>query len=81
MIITIVSPYCSLRLLDNRRAVNTEGGVMIYGVRGVPKGASRTHSAWQTSPWAHLVTCKALFARAPVLGLCFFVCMSGSNFD
>jgi len=44
-------------------------------VRGVSKGALRTHSAWQAPLWVGmgLVTCRVLFARSPVLGLCFFV--------
>jgi len=42
-------------------------------VLGVPRGALCTHSAWHASLWGGLVTCRVLVARAPVLGLCFFV--------
>jgi len=44
---------------------------MRLAVRGVPKGALRTHAALQAPLWGGLVTCRVLFARAPVLGLCF----------
>jgi len=46
---------------------------MRLAVRGVPKGALRTHSASQAPLWGSMVTCNVLFARAPVLGLCFVV--------
>ena len=42
-------------------------------VRGVPKGALRTHSDSQVPVWGGIVTCRVLFARSPVLGLCFNV--------
>jgi len=42
-------------------------------VRGVPKGALRTHSAEQAPLWGGLVMRRVLFARAPMLGLCFLV--------
>jgi len=47
-------------------------------VRGVPKDAFRTHSAQQAPLWGGLVTRRVLFARAPVLGLCFFVSVKRS---
>jgi len=43
-------------------------------VRGVPKGALRTHSCLAGSLMGQpSYLCSVLFARAPVLGLCFFV--------
>ena len=42
-------------------------------MRGVPKGALRTHSAYQAPLWGDLVTCRVSFARAPELGPCLFV--------
>jgi len=44
-------------------------------VRGVSKGALRTHSVWHAPLWGGLVlvACGVLFARAPVLGMRFFV--------
>ena len=41
-------------------------------VCGVTKCALRTHSAWQARLLGGLATCRVMFARAPVLGLCFF---------
>jgi len=42
-------------------------------VCGVPKSTLRTHSSQRAPLWGGLVTCRASFAYAPVLGLCFFV--------
>jgi len=42
-------------------------------VRGVSEGALRTHSSQQDPLWGGLITCRVLFARAPVLGLCFYI--------
>jgi len=53
---------------------------MRLAVRGVPKGALRTHSAQQAPLWGGLVTCRGvLFARAPVFGLCFFVSVNAMH--
>jgi len=46
---------------------------MRLAVRGLPTGDLHTHFAKQAPPWGGLVTCRVLFARAPVLGLWFFV--------
>jgi len=43
---------------------------MRLAVRGVPKGALRTHSSQQASL---CFSCRVLFTSAPVFGLCFFV--------
>ena len=37
--------------------------IMRLAVRGVPKGALRTHSAWQTPLWGSLVTCVVYCLR------------------
>jgi len=53
---------------------------MRLAVRGTPKGALRTHSAQQAPLWGGLVVIRVMSARAPVLGLCFFVHMN-KNID
>jgi len=53
---------------------------MRLAVRGVPKGAHRTHSSKQAPLWVGLVICRVLFARAPVLGLCFLVSVNRKGF-
>ena len=37
--------------------------VCVVFVRGVPKGALRTHSAWQAPLWGSLVTCAEYCLR------------------
>jgi len=49
---------------------------MRLAVRGVPKGALRTHSALQALLWGSLVTCVEYCLRVRQLGLCFFVSMN-----
>jgi len=46
---------------------------MRLAVRGTPKDALRTQSPSQASLKGGLVVTRVLAARAPVIGLCFFI--------